>query len=85
MIWWGFVSDGDIYVICNLFILPLHYEESVCDQFHLLGVSAVRSVEGPSCIQGKGLGLVAVSSVRCDEREGFQPVSPPGAQATSEL
>lgn len=40
MIGWGFVSGGEVCVICNSFNLPLHYEESICDRFQLLGVSA---------------------------------------------
>ena len=45
---WGFVSGGEIYVICNSFILPLHYEEPAFDQFQLLGVSAL-SARGWPC------------------------------------
>ena len=37
MIWWGFVSGGEIYVISSTFILPLHHEAPVCDRFQLLG------------------------------------------------
>ena len=38
MIWWGFVSGGEIYVISSTFILPLHHEAPVCDRFQLLGL-----------------------------------------------
>lgn len=40
MVGWRCISGGEVYGICNSFILPLHHEEAIGDWFQLLGVSA---------------------------------------------
>lgn len=80
MIWWGFVSGGEIYIISSTFILSLYHEAPVCDRFQLLGWVLWACMDGCSWLHGQGLGQLTVSSVRWERVLAHQSAWSPGHQ-----
>ena len=79
MIWWGFVSGGEIYVISSTFILCIMKHLFVTD-FSFLGECSELAWMAVRSCKGRGLGPLVVSTVRWERVPAHQSVWSPGHQ-----